>query len=168
MFVFCCGPLKDLPTKTRTQQFSGVSSSRCSHTFRALFNHSKFIFHVLYVHLTLISAPCWQAKTDSPVNEGREHCMGNSNSWDVTASSPSSSRCCHENALGEFACRLQSGTQSRLLYLFHTHVSWLRIPSINSPHLTFVIIIISTTNYIFKVNESVINMFYTLIHVKYN
>lgn len=123
--------------KTRTQQFSGVWSSRCSHTFRALFNHAKFIFHVLYVHLTLIFAPCWQAKTDSPVNEGREHCMGNSNSWDVTASSPSSSRCCHENALGEFACRLQSGTQSRLLYLFHTHVSWLRIPSINSPHLTF-------------------------------
>ena len=31
----------------------------------------------------------------------------------------------------------------------------------------FLIIIISTTNYIFKVNESVINMFYTLIHVKY-
>ena len=31
----------------------------------------------------------------------------------------------------------------------------------------FLIIIISTTNYIFKVNESVINMFYTLILVKY-
>ena len=72
---FWSGPLKDLPTKTRTQQFSGVSSSRCSHTFRALFNHAKFICHVLYVHLTLISAPCWVAKTDSRVNEGREHCM---------------------------------------------------------------------------------------------
>ena len=133
---FWSGPLKDLPTKTRTQQFSGVSSSRCSHTFRALFNHAKLIYHVLYVHLTLISALCWLAKTDSPVNEGREHCMWNSNSWDVTASSPSSSPCCHENALGEFVCRLQSGTQSSL-YLFHTLVSWLRIPSINSPHMTF-------------------------------
>ena len=115
MFVFWSGPLKDLPAKARTQQFSGVSSSRCSHTFRALFNHAKFVFHVLYVHLMLISAPCWLAKTDSPVNEGRGHCMRNSNSWDMTASSPSSSPCCHENALGEFACRLQSGTQSSLL-----------------------------------------------------
>ena len=113
---FWSGPLKDLPTKTRTQQFSGVSSSRCSHTFRALFNHAKFICHVLYVHLTLISAPCWLAKTDSPVNEGREHCMWNSNS----------------------------------LNKFPTHD----------------FLIISTTNFIFNVNESVINMFYTL--VKYN
>ena len=32
---------------------------------------------------------------------------------------------------------LQNGTQSSLLYLFHTHVSWLRIPSINLPHMTF-------------------------------
>ena len=31
----------------------------------------------------------------------------------------------------------------------------------------FLIIITSTTNFIFKVNESAINMFYTLIHVKY-
>ena len=57
-YVPLSDPLKDLPTKTRTQEFSGVSSSRCSHTFRALFTHAKFIFHVLYVHLMLICAPC--------------------------------------------------------------------------------------------------------------
>ena len=85
------------------------------YTFRALFNHAKLIYHVLYVHLTLISALCWLAKTDSPVNEGREHCLWNSNSLDMTASSPSALPRC-QNALGEFARRLQNGTQSSLLY----------------------------------------------------
>ena len=95
-----------------------------------------------------MSALCWLAKTDSPVNEGRGHCMRNSNSWDMTASSPSSSPRWMEHSQVFFICFMIKNSLNK----FATHDF---------------LIIISTTNFIFKVNESVINMFYTLIHVKY-
>ena len=114
-----------------------------------------------------ISASCGLAKTDSPVNEGRDgalyaefqflrhdcklcflfaplpECLGGvclqATEWNTVKSSLFVSHTCFmiKNSLNKFA----------------TH--------------DFLIIIISTTNFIFKVKESVSNMFYTLIHVKY-
>ena len=63
---------------------------------------------------------------------------------------------------------LQATEWNTVKSLFVSHTCFMIKNSLNkfATH-DFLIIIISTTNYIFKVNESVINMFYTLIHVKY-
>ena len=63
---------------------------------------------------------------------------------------------------------LQATEWNTVKSLFVSHTCFMIKNSLNkfATH-DFLIIIISTTNYIFKVNESVINMFYTLIHIKY-
>ena len=89
MFFFWSGTLNDLPMKTRTQQFSGVSSFHCTffYSWEIYLLHTVSMFvniqHIFPLHadwpkLTALSMALATGGTETEFN-----------SWDVTASSPS-------------------------------------------------------------------------------